>query len=232
MPHALHFGERTGGAMALTGRREGGPSSLSWFANTRATFSKRAVGRELGPRRESRLSRAGELSQDYSTANESSSRRAASVSAPRNRNHGRRPRSPTPDWPPRCPFPRLAIGKRVACSSNRCTPFLRQIKQNTGRSLADLFQRQFQLRSAIAAPRRQDISGKALRVHPHQWRSLAVKIPAHQRHRFFLRTVPLKSINREAPVTSRQFRVRHVPHRSTAVLRRRSASSDCAHRRQ
>src|ERR1035438_2089042 len=120
MPHALHFGERTGGAMALTGRREGGPSSLSWFANTRATFSKRAVGRELGPRRESRLSRAGELSQDYSTANESSSRRAASVSAPRNRNHGRRPRSPTPDWPPRCPFPRLAIGKRVACSSNRC----------------------------------------------------------------------------------------------------------------
>ena len=75
---------------------------------------------------------------------------------------------------------------------------------------ADLFQRKFQLRAAIAPQRTQHVPGQALRVHAHERRRLAVQIAAHQRDRFFLRPAALETINRESPVTRGQFGLRHI----------------------
>ena len=85
---------------------------------------------------------------------------------------------------------------------------LRQIEQDSRPRLPDFLEREFELRTAIAAQRREHVAGQALRVHAHEGRGLSVDLPAHERDGFVQRTAALKSINREAAVPRRKRRLR------------------------
>jgi hypothetical protein len=79
--------------------------------------------------------------------------------------------------------------------------------------MADFFQREFQLRAAIAALRSENVTCEALGVNAHERnRFLGFKwttnFAANQRYGFVLRSRAAKTVDRKASITGRQFRLR------------------------